>query len=248
MALKEQVKRSNLGSVSFNNGDYTSGACNLFGEMSESKWRSPSHVLEVTIHRAYYPITEEVLHLVFDPFGEVEHVHVLGGSDHLLAQVVFKTKHAAAEAFEELQGQCVYTGCCQLDIKWGLSQDSGASMEKGCPNTIASMTSESDISGITSASSDTMANASPVRSASAATAMSTLNGDISSAMLPMEATATETHRTTCAIAASYDSDDVAVQPVTALDAMVVASLRSSKCRWHQHRSKHQWHPPSLRRS
>ncbi|CAN6202977.1 unnamed protein product [Urochloa humidicola] len=122
MALKDQVSRSNLGSVSFNNGDYTSGACNLFGEMPKSEWRSPSRVLEVTIHRAYYPITEKVLHLVFDSFGEVEHVHVLGGSDHLLAQVVFQTKHAAAEAFGELHGRCVYSGCCQLDIKWGSSQ------------------------------------------------------------------------------------------------------------------------------
>ncbi|CAL4915302.1 unnamed protein product [Urochloa decumbens] len=141
MVLKEQLSRSNLGSVSFNSGDYTSGACNLFDEMPESEWRSPSRVLEVTIHRAYYPITEKVLHLVFDPFGEVKHVHVLGGSDQLLAQVVFETKHAAAEAFGELHGRCVYAGCCQLDIKWGLLQDCEATMEKSRPNTMASSSS-----------------------------------------------------------------------------------------------------------
>lgn len=143
------MSRSNLEPVSWNNGDDISGACNLFGEMPESGWRSPSRALEVTIHRTYYPITEKVLHLVFDPFGEVEHVHMLGGLDHVLAQVVFKTKHAAAEAFGELHGRCVYTGCCQLDIKWGSSQNvsSHSTMTSSSPAMLQASTTSTVIEG-----------------------------------------------------------------------------------------------------
>ncbi|CAN6204144.1 unnamed protein product [Urochloa humidicola] len=119
MAWKEQVSICDLGPISFSNGCYKMGVCNLFSEMPESEWRSPSRVLEVTIHRAYYPITEKVLHLVFDPFGEVEHVHVLGGSDQLLAQVVFQSKHEAAEAYGELHDRNIYDGCYQMEISWG---------------------------------------------------------------------------------------------------------------------------------
>ncbi|RLN07076.1 uncharacterized protein C2845_PM11G19060 [Panicum miliaceum] len=111
MAWTEQVCRTDLGPVCFNNGNWNSGACNLFDEMPTSNWRSPSRVLEVTVRRAYYPITEEVLHLVFGPFGLVEQVNVIAVSDHVLACVVFQSKQAAAKAFGNLHG------FCQLDIK-----------------------------------------------------------------------------------------------------------------------------------
>lgn len=67
--------------------------------MHTSYSRSASHILEITVCRVYYPITEEVLHHVFGPFGVVEQVNVIGVSDHVLAWVDFQTKHAAAEAF-----------------------------------------------------------------------------------------------------------------------------------------------------
>ena len=59
---------------------------------------------------------------MFGPFDLVEQVNVIVVSDHVLAWVAFQSKHAAAEAFGGLHGRCVYTGCYQLDIKWGLSQ------------------------------------------------------------------------------------------------------------------------------
>jgi hypothetical protein len=70
---------------------------------------------------------------VFAPFGEVEAVHVLEELDHVFAQVVFHSKHAAAEAFGDLHGQNIYDGCCQLNIQWGASQYHNiANMDKSC--------------------------------------------------------------------------------------------------------------------
>jgi hypothetical protein len=88
-----------------------------------SDWRSPSHVLEVTIHQVCYPMTESVIHAVFAPYGRVELVHIIGGLDPVLAHVVFETKHEAADAFGELHGRNIYDSCCQLDIQWCSSQD-----------------------------------------------------------------------------------------------------------------------------
>jgi hypothetical protein len=85
-----------------------SGAYKVFEDMFPSSfedWRSPNRVLEVTICKVWYPITEMVLHLVFAPFGEVEVVHVLEESDPVFAQVIFHSKHVAADAFGDLHGQ-----------------------------------------------------------------------------------------------------------------------------------------------
>lgn len=72
--------------------------------MPASDWRSPSRVLEVTVRQACYPINEKVLHVVFNPFGVVEQVHVLDGLDHVLAHVVFHSKNYATDAFRKLHG------------------------------------------------------------------------------------------------------------------------------------------------
>jgi hypothetical protein len=88
-----------------------------------SDWRSPSHVLEVTIHQVYYPMTESVIHAVFASYGRVELVHIIGGLDPVLAHVVLETKHEATDAFGELHGRNIYDSCCQLDIQWCSSQD-----------------------------------------------------------------------------------------------------------------------------
>ena len=101
-------------------------ASNLFDEMTRSdfeEWRSPSCILEVTIHKVCYPITEFVLLQVFGSFGVVEQVHVFGGTDVVLARVVFESKEVVADAFGELHGRNIYDGCCQMEIKWGLYQE-----------------------------------------------------------------------------------------------------------------------------
>jgi hypothetical protein len=99
------------------------GARKLFDEMPISIWRSPSRVLEVTIHQVCYPMTDSVIRAVFAQYGKVEHIHVFGGLDPVLTHVVFETKHEAADAFGELHGRNIYDGCCRLDIQWCSFQD-----------------------------------------------------------------------------------------------------------------------------
>jgi hypothetical protein len=99
-------------------------ACNMFDEMASNgfdEWRSPNRILEVAIHRVCYPITESVLHQVFSSFGGVvEQILVIGGTDVVLASVVFDSVEVAADVYGELHGPNIYDGCCQMHIKWGL--------------------------------------------------------------------------------------------------------------------------------
>ncbi|OEL17004.1 6,7-dimethyl-8-ribityllumazine synthase, chloroplastic [Dichanthelium oligosanthes] len=68
MARKTQVSSSSaLRSYCCNGGDCKGVACNVFDEMPTSGWGSPSRVLEVTIHRVYFAITESMLRQVFGP-------------------------------------------------------------------------------------------------------------------------------------------------------------------------------------
>jgi hypothetical protein len=63
----------------------------VFDEMRKSElggWRSPSRALEIAIHKAWYPITESVLHQAFDRFGVVEGVYVREGLDCMEAHVL----------------------------------------------------------------------------------------------------------------------------------------------------------------
>ena len=104
-------------------------AHNLFDEMTRSDFeelRSPSCILEVTIHKVCYPITEFVLLQVFGSFGVVEQVHVFGGTDVVLARVVFESKEVAADAFGELHGRNIYDDCCRMEIKRGLYRECAA--------------------------------------------------------------------------------------------------------------------------
>jgi hypothetical protein len=129
----------------FKTSDGWSGAHQLFDEMPNSRfedWRPPNRILEVTVHKVFYPITESLLHQVFGTFGVVEQVLVFGGTNKVLARVVFESKHVVAEAFGELHGRCVYTGCCQLDIKWGLYQDyDNANSDVSCFGTTVKLSS-----------------------------------------------------------------------------------------------------------
>ncbi|CAN6332181.1 unnamed protein product [Urochloa humidicola] len=96
----------------------------VFDEMASSEfeeYRSPNCILEVTIHKVCYPITESILRQIFGQFGKVEDVYVCMGIEGAEANVVFRSKLEAAEAFGELHGRHIYDGCCQMEIKWGCS-------------------------------------------------------------------------------------------------------------------------------
>lgn len=108
--------------------------------MATSSWRSPSRALEVTIHQVRYPVTKNVLQQVFSRFGKME-VYVCKSLEHVKARAVSQSKHEAADAYGDLHGRNIHHGCCQLEIKWGLSQEPNVSMVSSNSNTAVSSSS-----------------------------------------------------------------------------------------------------------
>jgi hypothetical protein len=62
-------------------------------------------VLLVTVHYVYHPITEEVLHQVFEAYG-VEQISVPQRADHVEMEVQLRSRHGAAQALA-LHGRCI---------------------------------------------------------------------------------------------------------------------------------------------
>ncbi|XP_020260067.1 polypyrimidine tract-binding protein homolog 3-like isoform X2 [Asparagus officinalis] len=78
----------------------------------------PNRILLVTIHTMLYPITVEVLHQVFSPYGFVEKIVTFQKSAGFQALIQFQSQQNAVEAMNSLQGRNIYDGCCQLDIQF----------------------------------------------------------------------------------------------------------------------------------
>uniref|UniRef100_A0A0A8YVY9 Uncharacterized protein n=1 Tax=Arundo donax TaxID=35708 RepID=A0A0A8YVY9_ARUDO len=57
-------------------------------------------------------MTEAVLHQVFDPYGEVEHMEVSEGTSTVAAVVKYASLQEAEQALQMLNGRNVYDGCC----------------------------------------------------------------------------------------------------------------------------------------
>jgi hypothetical protein len=88
-------------------------------------------ILHVTIQHVLYPITESVLHQVFDPYGVVETIEIFPGRSRIVAFIKYGLDHDASRAFENLQGRNIYHGCCQLCIELlPVSPGSGATKLK----------------------------------------------------------------------------------------------------------------------
>jgi hypothetical protein len=71
-------------------------------------------ILRVTIQHVLYPITESVLHQVFDPYGAVEAIEIFPAKSRIVVFIVYGSHH---ELFRSLQGRNIYDGCCQLGIE-----------------------------------------------------------------------------------------------------------------------------------
>jgi hypothetical protein len=89
----------------------------LFDGMSVRQDVTSSHVLHVTVTCVLYPVTEKVLHEVFDPYG-VNEVSVLQEGTHVMAFVEFKSWREATIARDGLHGRCIYDNCCSLNIQY----------------------------------------------------------------------------------------------------------------------------------
>ncbi|EOA36674.1 hypothetical protein CARUB_v10012016mg [Capsella rubella] len=78
----------------------------------------PNRILLVTIHHMLYPITVDVLHQVFSPYGFVEKLVTFQKSAGFQALIQYQVQQYAASARTALQGRNIYDGCCQLDIQF----------------------------------------------------------------------------------------------------------------------------------
>ncbi|URD77476.1 polypyrimidine tract-binding protein [Musa troglodytarum] len=78
----------------------------------------PNRILLVTIHHMLYPITVEVLHQVFSPYGLVEKIVTFQKSAGFQALIQYQSRQSALQARSSLQGRNIYDGCCQLDIQF----------------------------------------------------------------------------------------------------------------------------------
>ncbi|XP_010527312.1 PREDICTED: polypyrimidine tract-binding protein homolog 3-like isoform X1 [Tarenaya hassleriana] len=78
----------------------------------------PNRILLVTIHHMLYPITVDVLHQVFSPYGFVEKIVTFQKSAGFQALVQYQSQQFSVSARTSLQGRNIYDGCCQLDIQF----------------------------------------------------------------------------------------------------------------------------------
>jgi hypothetical protein len=75
----------------------------------------------MVVGRAIYPVTEELLHRLFDPYN-VEKLQVYPaviGEDEdpcVAADVCFSLEHAVAQAYAYWDGRCIYYRCCRLQM------------------------------------------------------------------------------------------------------------------------------------
>ncbi|KAI5058943.1 hypothetical protein GOP47_0025262 [Adiantum capillus-veneris] len=78
----------------------------------------PNRILLITIHNPLYPITVDVLHQVFSPYGLVEKIVTFQKAAGLQALLQFASQHSALQSRNALQGRNIYDGCCTLDIQF----------------------------------------------------------------------------------------------------------------------------------
>ncbi|KAM0917239.1 hypothetical protein ACQ4PT_009664 [Festuca glaucescens] len=78
----------------------------------------PNRILLVTVHHMLYPMTVEVLHQVFSPYGFVEKIVTFQKSAGFQALIQFESRQSAIQAAGALHGRNIYDGCCQLDIQY----------------------------------------------------------------------------------------------------------------------------------
>uniref|UniRef100_A0A7C9EGN8 RRM domain-containing protein n=1 Tax=Opuntia streptacantha TaxID=393608 RepID=A0A7C9EGN8_OPUST len=78
----------------------------------------PNRILLVSIHHVIYPMTVDVLHQVFSPYGFVEKIVTFQKSAGFQALIQYETRQNASSAMSALHGRNIYDGCCQLDIQY----------------------------------------------------------------------------------------------------------------------------------
>jgi hypothetical protein len=75
-----------------------------------------NRTLLVTIRQVHYPITEDILHQIFSPYGLLEKTETTHTIFEVQALVRFKFFSDAITAIRRLQGRNIYDDCCNLEI------------------------------------------------------------------------------------------------------------------------------------
>ncbi|XP_004346996.2 polypyrimidine tract-binding protein PTB-2 [Capsaspora owczarzaki ATCC 30864] len=76
----------------------------------------PKPVLRVEIHNVLYVVTLDVLHQIFSKFGNVLRIITFNKNNLFQAFIQYADLNSAKNAKSSLDGQSIYTGCCQLRI------------------------------------------------------------------------------------------------------------------------------------
>lgn len=208
--------QSNLGKSSTHEED----AYKVFDQMLTSEsddLRRPNRILEVTIHKVCYPITKSLLCQIFGPFGVVEDIYLYNGWDWVEARVIFQSKQQACDAFGELHGRNIYDGCCQMEIKWGFSQEPNVSVVSSNSNTTASSSSVLFPSGEAAVSSSSK------WFLSTAASMSTID-ELFSEKFRVEADASGEHTKATALVEVAGGSTIAIPLVTNSDRDIDGEL------------------------
>eukprot|EP00002_Diphylleia_rotans_P030761 TRINITY_DN6355_c0_g1_i1.p1 TRINITY_DN6355_c0_g1~~TRINITY_DN6355_c0_g1_i1.p1 ORF type:complete len:470 (+),score=109.33 TRINITY_DN6355_c0_g1_i1:84-1493(+) len=79
----------------------------------------PNHILLATILNPVYPVTADVLHQVFSPFGFLLKVVLFQKSSAgLQALIQYQRTESAVQAKAQLNNQNIYPGCCTLLLQF----------------------------------------------------------------------------------------------------------------------------------
>ena len=90
----------------------------VFDVMSTQHEVTMSSVIHVSVSHRVYPVTEVVVHEVFETYGYgVIRLVVFQGDGWAEASVQLRSGNEAVRARDALNGQNIYDGCCKMYIK-----------------------------------------------------------------------------------------------------------------------------------
>eukprot|EP00002_Diphylleia_rotans_P006898 TRINITY_DN1633_c0_g1_i1.p1 TRINITY_DN1633_c0_g1~~TRINITY_DN1633_c0_g1_i1.p1 ORF type:complete len:466 (+),score=77.46 TRINITY_DN1633_c0_g1_i1:56-1453(+) len=101
--------------VNYSNHESLQTPSQKAGQPGDQSITAANSILLAKVLNAVYPITVDVLHQVFSPFGNVQKIVIFQKGD-LSALIQFDNVQSALAAKSSLDGREIYAGCCTLNI------------------------------------------------------------------------------------------------------------------------------------